>query len=101
MATPAQEAFAEGFSALASVHGSSWTFGDASFAGVATVLKPDDPRMAGSNDRLFEIVIPTAQLPETGPTRGDDLVRDDRHHRVARVDHDANSGLTTILIAET
>lgn len=101
MPTPAQEAFAEGFAELAGVHDpdGSWSFGGVTFAGVASTLRPDDPRMAGSADRLIEVTALTADLPATLPTRGDELVRGTRRHRIARADTDEATGYTTFLVS--
>ena len=98
MPTPAQEAFAEGFSELDSVHGTTWTVGASSFRGVASILKPDDPRMLGAPDRLLEITVPSASVP-AAVKRGADLTRDGRKHRVTRDPvPDYATGLTTILV---
>lgn len=100
MPTPLQAALAEGISALTEEQGSPlWSFGSAgSFAAPASALKPDDPRMQGSSDRLFEIIVPTALLPEPKPTKGAELSRSGSFHRVTRIDQDAQTGLTTILV---
>lgn len=98
MPTPAQEAFAEGFTDLDSVHGTSWTVGSTSFRGVASILKPDDPRLLGSSDRLLEITVPSASVP-SAVKRGVELTRDGRNHRVTRDPlPDYATGLTSILV---
>lgn len=96
MPTPAQEAFAEGFADLTADHGTPWSFGGVVFTGVASALKPDDPRLLGSLDRLLEIVAITATAPAL--KKGDELLRDERYHRVVRVDPDSASGISSILI---
>src|SRR5690606_10510745 len=101
MATLAQAAFAEGFAALAGVHGNSWAFGSASFAGVASALKPDDPRMEGSPDRLIELIVRTSSLPAVPPKRGQEIRRqsDGAWHRITRQpDADDSTGFTTFIL---
>jgi hypothetical protein len=98
MPTPAQEAFAEGFSDLLEIHGETWTFGASEFAGVASILKADDPRLLGSTDRHIEIQVSTAGLPAVRPKRSDEIVRDGVCYRITRgLDVDLATGLTTIL----
>jgi len=101
MPTIAEEAFAEGFADLLSVHGKTWTFGAATFSGVSSAIKSDDPRMEGSVDRLFEVVLSTADLPSPGPKRGDEISVGGATYRLARKP-DANpaTGLTTLVVAE-
>lgn len=99
MSTPAQEAFAEGFAALAEIHATTWIFGGSSFSGVASPIKPDDPRMSGSPDRLFVVEAKTSELSPR-PARGDELVRGSTYYRVVRIDREFATGLTTILVAE-
>ena len=97
MPTPAQEAFAEGFSELAADHATTWSVGSSSFAGVASVLKPDEPRLIGSTDRLLEITVLSASVP-SAVKRGAELTRDGRNHRITRDPiADKATGLTTIL----
>lgn len=101
MPTPAEEAFAEGFSELADVHGKSWTFGGSSFAGVASALRSDDPRMEGSADRLFEVVALTDDLPSPAPKRGDEITQGSKTYRVTRrPDAEPSTGLTTLVVVE-
>jgi hypothetical protein len=101
MPTPAQEAFAEGFAELASVHAEQWTFGEASFAGVASALRPDDPRLQGNTDRVFELTVSTAAIPLPAPTRGDEIARGAARYRVIRPpDHDPATGLSSLLIVQ-
>jgi hypothetical protein len=102
MPTPAEEAFSEGFSELAEVHGKKWTFGRASFVGVASVLKPDDPRMAGSADRIIEITAMTSGLPSLAPARGDEISSAGKTYRIIRLpDTDPATGFTSFLAALT
>lgn len=103
MSTPAQEAFEEGFDALAEIHDPdrSWTFGDASFAGISSELRPDDPRMVGSSDSLFEMAVRTADLPSPAPRRGDELFHDGRYWRIARADASIVTGRTTFTVSPT
>lgn len=98
MSTVAQLALAKGFAALKSVHGSAWTFGAAEFLGVASALRPDDPRLSGAADRLIEVQVLTADMPATYPKRGNSVTHAGRTHSVVRVDDDLSSGITTILI---
>lgn len=99
MPTEAEEAFAEGFAALASVHGKTWTFGAATFVAVASVLKPDDPRLLGSSDRHFELQVSTAEMPSPRFTNGDELRQGSSFYRVARQpDADTATGITTTLV---
>ena len=100
MPTPAQEAFAEGFSALSDVHGSLWTFGGASFAGVQLQLQHDDPRMVGAGDRVLVLEVLTASLPTPSPARGDDLMHGGKAYRVTRLpDVNAATGRTVFILA--
>jgi len=92
----------EGFMLLLDVHGQPWTFGAASFAGVASPLKPDDPRMDGSGDRLFEVQVVTTSLPAIKPGRGDAISCAGKFHRITRpLDNDFATGITSILVVET
>lgn len=98
MSTPAQEAFAEGFASLLEDHGETWTFGSSSFAGVASVLKADDPRLAGSTDRHFEIQVSNDALPAVRPVRGEQVKRGRECYRVVRaIDVDSATGIATML----
>jgi hypothetical protein len=100
MRTPAQDAFGEGFSALAEIHGQLWIFGGASFAGVASPLKTDDSRMPGAGDRLLELQVATVSLPTPAPRRGDDLMREGKAYHVTRLpDADTSTGITTFVVA--
>jgi hypothetical protein len=101
MSTPALDAFAEGFAELAGAHDpdGSWSFGGVAFAGVASTLRPDDPRMAGSGDRMIEVQALTSSLPDPAPQRGNELTRGTRHHRIARADTDDATGYTTFLVS--
>jgi hypothetical protein len=98
MSTPAQEAFAEGFEARFEVHGSLWTIGTALLRGIASTLKPDDPRMPASGDRLLDVECLTSELPSPAPARGGELVRAGKFHRIVRVDSDEATGATSILV---
>lgn len=100
MPTPAEAAFAEGFAALASVHAKTWTFGGYSFRGVASALKPDDPRMIGSGDRLVEIEVLTADIEGIEIKRGDEWMCGGTAYRIARQpDDDEATGYTSIIAA--
>jgi hypothetical protein len=78
--------------------GREWTFGTSTFAAVSSVLRPDDPRMVGSTDRLIELTIATEALPDTPPAAGDALLdAAGRTHRIVRTD-DSPHGLTSILV---
>lgn len=99
MPTPAQDAFAEGIAALSEAQGEPlWAYGASSFRAPASPLQPDDPRLKGASDRVFEIIVPTALLPEPKPKQGVELSRSGAFHRVVRIDHDAVTGLTSILV---
>jgi hypothetical protein len=99
MPSEIQSALAEGVAALADVQGNPlWTYGAGSFSAPASLLKPDDPRLKGASDRVFEIIVPTALLPEPAPKQGVELSRSGKFHRVVRVDQDATTGLTSILV---
>ncbi len=98
-ATLAQIALAEGLTTLIEVHGSTWTFGAALFAGVASQLRPNDPRLLGSADRLFEIRALMSALPSPAPERGNEISRDGTPYRIARVDYDLSTQIATILVS--
>jgi len=102
MPSNAQQAFAEGFCALLADHGLSWSFAYATFDGIVSPLKPNDPRMSGSSDRLFEVRALTSALPNPRPARGDVIATSGKYHRITRpLDDDLSTGITTILVAET
>lgn len=98
MATPAQAAFAEGFSALLEEHGTTWSIGGRSFAGVASTLKPDDQRLPGSGDRVIELQTFSRAIRLIRPRRGDELLRAGLLYRISKVDHDHTTGISTLLI---
>src|SRR4051812_25719781 len=92
MPTPAEVAFARGRAANASVHGKTWTFGASSFAGVASVLSPDDPKLEGSTDRRLVLIVDPADLPVVPPVRGDTLAQGSNFYRITRADFDSSTG---------
>jgi hypothetical protein len=99
MPTPAQEAFAEGFSELSEVHATAWTFGASEFSGVASSIKPDDPRMIGGSVRLLELLVSPAELPSPSPKGGDQLERDSIFYTVSENGHfDEATGLWTYIL---
>ena len=101
MPTPAEEALAEGFGELVESHSGSklWYFGAASFAGILTNLRPDDPRIAGSADHLAELIVLTASMP-AGVARGQFLKFDGQTYTVAnKPSRDASTGFTKIIVA--
>jgi len=101
--TPAQEAFAAGFSALSESFDpeKSWAFGGASFAGVICEMKPDDPRMSGSGDRLFFVTVATASLPAIKPSRGDDLSHGGKFYRITqKPNENQNTGETIFIVSD-
>ena len=102
MPTIAQEAFAEGFAALSEVHATAFTFGATVFDGVASVLKPDDPRMLGSADTVLELQVTPAELPSPSFNRGDQLARDSILYRVSKSGHfDRATGVHTFELVES
>lgn len=99
MATAAQEALAEALGALSEDHNPAlWTDGVSSFAAVPTALKPDDPRMAGSSDRIFTLRVATSLLTYPYPKRGDELVSNGLAHPIKRADHNVSTGISTFEI---
>lgn len=73
--------------------------GTVSFTGIVSPLQPDDPRMAGADDRRVALVVATEDLPAARPSEGDDVTTDDdTTHRIIRADHDSASGLSTFLL---
>lgn len=101
MPTVAEEAFAESFADLLSVHGKTWTFGAATFPGAFSAIKSDDPRMEGSADQLFEVIASTASLPSPGPKRGDEISVGGETYRLTRKPAgNPATGLTTFVVVE-
>ena len=98
--TPTQQAFAEGFQALAAESGLPCIFGSATFVGVASEIKPNDPRLAGSGDRLIEIYALTSSLPTPRPVNGDEFIQDGFYYRISRVDHIRPTGQSIFLVIE-
>lgn len=100
MPTPAEEAFAEGLSELSAGHGKTWTFGNVSFVGWVSALRPDDPRLQGSADRLLEIETVTASLPSRMPKRGNEIASGGVVYRLNRnPDRDVATGKTILLVS--
>lgn len=78
--------------------GDECVFGDSTFMANLSPLKPTDPRLEGSPDRLIEASVATGALPSPAPRRGDTLLVNARHYRVVRTDH-MPTALTLILLA--
>jgi hypothetical protein len=97
MPTPAQQAFSEGFTALLDVHGQTWTFGAATFAGVSSPLSPSDPRMVGSADYLLELEVLASSLTQR-PSQGDELIQDGFYYRVSHIHHVPARGVIVFLL---
>jgi hypothetical protein len=93
-----QDAIAEGLAAISAAQSSLWTFGSSTFSGAESDLKPNDPRMVGAPDRLIEIRVVTALLPFNYPKRGHEMTRDGETHRVHRVDHNHQAGISIFLV---
>jgi hypothetical protein len=68
----------------------------ATLKGPCTALQPDDPRLAGSSDRLFALTVPTPTVP-AGLTAGHELTNRGRIRRIQRLD-DVPNGLTEIVL---
>lgn len=76
--------------------GDTFSFLGQEFQANIRQLRPDDPRLQGSTDRLFEIVATTAELPVL--KRGDSIQRAEKYHRIARIDANLESGTTTLIL---
>jgi len=101
MPTPAEEAFAESFGALVEVHSGEklWTFGGASFAGVASNLRADDPRFAPGPGRQLELIVSASALP-SGIKQGSYLTFDGVRHTVAQPPSlNQGTGLYAVLLS--
>lgn len=72
--------------------------GGVSFAGVASTLKPDDPRLAGGSDRMLELQVFTRAIRLLRPHRGDELVSRGLIYRITRIDHDHATGISNMII---
>jgi hypothetical protein len=109
--TDGQAALADGFAVTLSVHGQTWTRTSdaASVVGVATKLKPNDPKLAGTNDQnVFILVadqllspnVPAAKcMPTTRLRNGDELTKGAKSYRVDRVDFDESSSLWLAILS--
>lgn len=100
MPTPFQTLHLRAFRRALRTAGRAVAFGAESWQAVISPLRPDDPRLAGGTDRLIEIVQASDDLPSPAPEQSDALVIDGRWSRIARIDHDAASCLSTILATE-
>lgn len=78
----------------------SWSFGSATFQAVADDLKPGDPRMAGSTDRHIELRVKTRLLTYPWPKRGNEGTSGGVTYRVVRSDHDAVTGISTMIVVQ-
>jgi hypothetical protein len=101
MSSPIKDAFEEGFDELAQESGDPlWYFGAASFIGISSALKTDDPRLAGGPDRMIEIMVKSASLPSPAPTRGNVITKDGKRYTVIREPmEDPTTGYTPILVS--
>lgn len=95
MSTAGQLALAQGFAALKSVHGSSWTFGAAKFGGVLSPLAVEDRDFAAAPERTMQLLVLTSDLPEVRPEEGQHITHGGRLYRVLRAT-DQTNGLTAI-----
>lgn len=79
--------------------GDDVVFGSEVFTGNLAPLRADDPRLIGSSDRLFELVVQNNEVPAPAPTRGSDLIIDGIHYSVSRVDYNPAARLTLFTVA--
>lgn len=99
MATAAQEALAEALGTLSVDHNpADWTDGVSTFSAVPTALKPEDPRMLGSSDRIFTLRVETALLTFPYPKRGGEFVSSGLSYPIKRADHNVITGVSTFEI---
>lgn len=78
--------------------GGSWSFSGLTVSGVLGELKVEDPRMAGSTDRLQVLTVAASALT-TRPKRGDTLTGPaGKLYSVTRLD-EMPSGLVEILVS--
>lgn len=94
-----QELLADAMDSLSELQG-VWSFGSQTFAGAADALRPNDARMVGSNDRILELRVQTSLFRYPYPRRGNELTSEGITYRVSRVDHDAITGISTLLLVQ-
>jgi hypothetical protein len=101
--TPAKQAILDGFAETLANHGQTWTrTSDSSpVYGVAGTLKRNDPRLKGTQDMVFPILVAPANMPNTRLAQGQELTKDSKYFRVNRVDIDEASGLWEVLVTAT
>ena len=111
--TAGQQAIADGFAATLAEHGQTWkrTKDNAAIQGVAGNLKPDNPHMAGAQDRDFLIFVADASLsppltaaqvmPATRLAKGDELTKGTKNFRVVRADYEEASALWVVVLSPT
>lgn len=97
--TAGQRALSAGLRALQKVHPSRWSFGGRSWTGVTALLRPDDPRQLEEPDAKLQHVVETSLLSKPLPEGGHYLRRGAASHRIIRVDHDQDTGVSTFILA--
>lgn len=95
MPTAGQIALAQGFAALKSIHGSSWTFGAAKFGGVLSPLAVEDREFAAAPERTMQLLVLTSDMPAVRPEEGQHVTNGGRLYRVLRI-ADQQNGLTNL-----
>jgi hypothetical protein len=79
--------------------GLEFAFGEATFEGILSTLRPDDPRLEGASKHLLELVVATEDLPDPRPRKGDTLTWEGTTYRVSETPaSEPASGLTSLLL---
>lgn len=125
--TAGQQAILDGFNANLAEHGQTWTRtnDNQTYSGIATKLEPTHPRMPGSQDRHFPVLISDSEMAlyehltdSSGNwlvdgngnylifnrrlQAGDELTKetsqDLKKYRVVRLDYDEPTALWTVIL---
>ena len=96
--TEHQQAIADALAEVSAGQAGVWTFGEDSFAGAESDLRPSDPRMIGAPDKLIEVRVSTSLLPYVLPKRGQEMTRGGESHTIHKVDHSRGAGVTIFLV---
>jgi hypothetical protein len=101
--TAGQQAIADGFAVTLAEHGQTWTrtSDGAQFIGVAGNLKPDNPHMAGAQDRDFPAYFADSTMPTPRLKKGDELTKDSKNFRVVRADYEEATAQWVVIFSPT